>query len=106
MVNVFFSLVVLPEQEIPAHAGSLGALTALKTLDLSFQGLRGTVPANVAALPLLERLSLEYNNLSGSVPDSIGASQSLSNVNLGHNNFTGWLSPFSGKTFLPHTYKI
>ncbi len=80
-------------------AGSLGNLTALKTLDLSFQGLSGEVPSNVAASPVLETLTLMFNNLSGGVPDSVGASQSLVTVDLSFNNLTEWLGPFSGTPF-------
>ena len=82
-------------------AESLGNLTALKTLDLSFQALSGAVPPNLAASPVLQTLSLMYNNLSGGVPDSIGASQSLVTVDLSYNNFTEWLGPFSGKPLCP-----
>ena len=101
-VTTLNHLLCIPEGITPSHVGSLGKLTGLKILDLAFQRLSGTVPANVAASPVLERLSLMYNNLSGSVPDSIGASQSLSTVYLSYNNFTGWLSSFSGKPLPPH----
>jgi len=50
---------------IPA---TLGELTQLRRLDLSFNSLFGSIPSKIAEVPLLEVFDIRNNTLSGSVP--------------------------------------
>ncbi|AQL02280.1 uncharacterized protein LOC100272330 [Zea mays] len=50
---------------IPA---TLGELTQLRRLDLSFNSLFGSIPSKIAEVPLLEVFDVRNNTLSGSVP--------------------------------------
>jgi Leucine-rich repeat (LRR) protein len=53
---------------IPA---SLGALTDLMILDLSYNELSGDVPAALSALQQLETFNVSYNQLSGEIPQDL-----------------------------------
>ena len=61
----------------------------VKTLSLSFNGLRGTLPPSVGNLAALEALDLEGNFLTGIVPSSLGGA-ALLQIGLGiSNSFSG-----------------
>ncbi|XP_021834425.1 probable leucine-rich repeat receptor-like serine/threonine-protein kinase At3g14840 isoform X2 [Prunus avium] len=61
----------------------LGDLTKLKTLDLSFNKLNGTIPSNFDALAYVDNIFLTGNLLTGPVP-----TWTKNNVDLSYNNFT------------------
>ena len=66
---------------IPAELGRLFALT---TLDLSMNALTGDIPAELGLLPNLEELRLSGNSLSGCIPLALKdvATNDLSSLNL------------------------
>ena len=49
---------------------SIGSLTSLKTLDLSFNVLHGEIPRSIVRLQVLAILSLQHNLLTGRLPSS------------------------------------
>ncbi|XP_021814920.1 probable leucine-rich repeat receptor-like serine/threonine-protein kinase At3g14840 isoform X3 [Prunus avium] len=61
----------------------LGDLTKLKTLDLSFNKLNGTIPSNFDALAYVDNIFLTGNLLTGPVP-----TWTKENFDLSYNNFT------------------
>jgi len=48
----------------------MGAMFALKTLNLAHMSLRGTIPNSMGLLSGLTSMQLQYNSLSGAVPTS------------------------------------
>lgn len=64
----------------------IGEMTALKTLDLSFNNLSGQIPDAVQALAKLEYMFLTNNSLSGAIPNQI--LNSKQKFDLSYNNFT------------------
>ncbi len=54
---------------IPAE---MGGLTGLETLDLSDNGLTGSIPSELGNLEALQTLDLSDNGLSGSIPAALG----------------------------------
>ncbi|XP_072972774.1 probable inactive receptor kinase At1g48480 [Typha angustifolia] len=77
--------------EIPA--GTLGNLTALRTLSLRINSLSGPLPADIAALAQLRSLYLQDNLLSGEIPPAIFSLPLLVRLNLARNRFSGGISP-------------
>jgi hypothetical protein len=67
--------------------------TALMTINLSHNGLRGTLPKAVTALAVLRTLNLSHNEIQGPIPPFCQEEESqgscLEVVNLSHNYFTG-----------------
>ncbi|XP_020099071.1 probable inactive receptor kinase At1g48480 [Ananas comosus] len=89
--------------EVPA--GTLGNLTALRTLSLRFNALSGALPGDLAALSELRNLYLQRNRLSGEIPAAIFALPKLVRLNLAGNNFSGEISPaFNNLTRLGTLY--
>ncbi|MEO6189088.1 MAG: hypothetical protein ABIO44_00715, partial [Saprospiraceae bacterium] len=58
-------------------------------LNLSNNGLKGTIPAEIGGLGSLSRLFLFTNNLSGQIPISIGSLTELTELNFEGNFLTG-----------------
>ncbi|KAK4794652.1 hypothetical protein SAY86_012646 [Trapa natans] len=71
---------------IPSYLGEVTA-TTLKTLDLSFNRLTGSVPDSFSNLDALNYLFLTNNSLSGTVSSWI--LNNNQNLDLSYNNFTG-----------------
>ena len=73
----------------------------VKTLSLSFNNLRGALPASLGDLRRLEAFDVEGNHLSGAVPSTLGAlSGSLLQIGIGvSNTFGGDLPPSLCKVF-------
>jgi Leucine-rich repeat (LRR) protein len=58
-------------------------------LDLSGNGLVGTIPSSLGDLTQLNRLLLERNDLSGNIPPGLGMLTKLNVLTLGLNQLTG-----------------
>jgi serine/threonine protein kinase/Leucine-rich repeat (LRR) protein len=58
-------------------------------LDLSSQGLAGTISPAVGNLTFLRLLNLSYNSLQGEIPASIGSLRRLRRLHLRQNTLTG-----------------
>ncbi|KAF2531835.1 hypothetical protein F2Q70_00031329 [Brassica cretica] len=72
---------------------SLGEVRRLRTLDLSYNQLTGTISPSIGYLPELSNLILCHNHLTGSIPPFL--SQSLTRIDLKRNSLTGSISPAS-----------
>lgn len=69
---------------------SLGNLTKLETLNLSYNQLSGSIPSFLFAnLSRLLNLRLNNNQLTGSIPSTIGNLSNLGVLNLNANQLTG-----------------
>ncbi|KAI5057097.1 hypothetical protein GOP47_0027112 [Adiantum capillus-veneris] len=63
---------------------------AVVALDLSGQGLQGSIPPNsITMLHSLTSLNLSNNFLSGELPNDLGNLSNLEALDLSHNQFTG-----------------
>ena len=56
---------------------AIGNLTFLRSLNLSFNGLRGEIPPSVGSLRRLQQLDLGVNMLAGVIPTNISRCTSL-----------------------------
>ena len=86
--------------ELPAGA-ELSALTHLQSLNLSYNQLTGTIPAQWGSLenpsfPILAHLDLSGNRLSGPIPEDLG-NQHLTLLYLHDNQLTGPIPPRWGE---------
>ncbi len=72
---------------------SIGLLTNLRTLSLSFNQLTGPIPSEIGNLGSLLQLNLSNNQLTGEIPDEIFNLTNLNDLLLGQNQFTGSISP-------------
>ena len=70
---------------------ALGQLSALKSLDLSYNTFSGAVPTALGLLTGLERLDLSSNRLSGAVPGELARLPLLRALNVENNRLTGRL---------------
>ncbi|CAK9229105.1 unnamed protein product [Sphagnum troendelagicum] len=65
--------------------GSIGMLTALKSLDLSNNFLTGGIPADFASLTSLSILLLSNNGFNGSLPSDLAGLTQLKTLDISHN---------------------
>ncbi|KAK9129736.1 hypothetical protein Sjap_010223 [Stephania japonica] len=68
---------------------SLGRLSSLETLDLSWNRMTGSIPDSLTDLVSLRVLDISGNMLTGKLPRSIGKLKSLMTLHLYNNNLTG-----------------
>lgn len=76
---------------------ALNTLMSLKTLDMSSNNIRDSIPYQLP--PNLTNLNLANNNLSGNLPYSIAGMTSLNYLNISHNS----LSQSIGDMFANHS---
>ena len=69
----------------------LGNLTALTSLDISYNQLTGSIPTQIGSLTALTSLDLSGNMLTSSVPTVIGAITTLTTLSICGNQLTGAL---------------
>ncbi|XP_020593116.1 probable inactive receptor kinase At1g48480 [Phalaenopsis equestris] len=77
--------------EIPV--GTLGNLTALRSLSLRFNSLSGRLPPDLTGAAELRYLYLQDNRFSSEIPPVLFSLQNLIRLNLAGNGFTGGISP-------------
>ncbi|GLT30052.1 hypothetical protein SLA2020_048750 [Shorea laevis] len=78
------------EGSIPA---SIGNLSQLIDMSLSFNNFNGQIPTSLANLTQLTSLDLSNNQLFGPIPASIGNLSQLSDLSLSSNNLSGQIPP-------------
>ncbi|XP_047059521.1 putative receptor-like protein kinase At3g47110 [Lolium rigidum] len=84
MLNLSFNWL---HGEIPA---SLGSLRRLRTLDLSYNSFSGTLPLNLTSCVGMNTMALGSNKLGGRIPAELGEKlMSLEAISLSNNSFTG-----------------
>ncbi|KAI9070764.1 hypothetical protein K1719_047273 [Acacia pycnantha] len=79
--------------EIPKQ---IGHLRRLMSLDLQTNYLEGEVPLELANCSKLQKIVFTYNNLSGKIPLWFGSLQQLTGLGLGSNQFHGNIPPSLG----------
>ncbi|KAI3848251.1 hypothetical protein MKW92_014436 [Papaver armeniacum] len=77
--------------EIPS---SIGRLTFLSRLDLSWNVLKGSIPNSFSKLKNLQHLDLSANYFTGSISTRLSKFNQLRHLDLSRNSFTGHLSEF------------
>ncbi|XP_042520996.1 phytosulfokine receptor 2 [Macadamia integrifolia] len=89
---------ILPKRGLTGTvSGSLGRLDKLKSLDLSFNFLHGSIPVDLSwNLQQLQVLDFSYNKLSGPIVEALGGLKSIRSVNLSSNSFNGSLIEIGG----------
>ncbi|GJR99719.1 leucine-rich repeat protein [Tanacetum coccineum] len=75
-------------------ADSLGRMTNLRGLSLSFNQLTGQIPESLGRLRLLEELDLSFNQLTGPIPTFIGK---LTKLDLSYNHLNGSIPESIGR---------
>ncbi|KAL3514403.1 hypothetical protein ACH5RR_027120 [Cinchona calisaya] len=68
---------------------SVGQLSGLELLDMSFDSISGEIPQEIGLLEELEVLGLAGNLLSGNIPNSLGNLQKLNKIDLSRNQLFG-----------------
>ncbi|EAZ09034.1 hypothetical protein OsI_31296 [Oryza sativa Indica Group] len=73
--------------------GTVGNLTALRTLSLRSNALSGGIPADIGNCGELRALYLQGNQLAGEVPEGFFSLLLLQRLDLSRNRITGSISP-------------
>uniref|UniRef100_A0A0E0ERY9 Protein kinase domain-containing protein n=1 Tax=Oryza meridionalis TaxID=40149 RepID=A0A0E0ERY9_9ORYZ len=73
--------------------GTVGNLTALRTLSLRSNALSGGIPADIGNCGELRAVYLQGNHLAGEVPEGFFSLLLLQRLDLSHNRITGSISP-------------
>ncbi|RLM85680.1 hypothetical protein C2845_PM04G13480 [Panicum miliaceum] len=73
--------------------GTLGNLTALRTLSLRLNALSGGIPADIGGCAELRYLYLHGNRLEGAIPEGFFGLSLLQRLDLSNNQISGGVSP-------------
>jgi hypothetical protein len=76
---------------------SIGNLTGLQTLDLSYNVITGSIPTTIGKLTNLESFDVYFNYMTGSLPDALINCTSLISLNFDTNSFSGTLPVHFGR---------
>uniref|UniRef100_A0A6B2L230 Leucine-rich repeat-containing N-terminal plant-type domain-containing protein n=1 Tax=Arcella intermedia TaxID=1963864 RepID=A0A6B2L230_9EUKA len=83
-------LLILPKRNVSGSIpSSIGNLTKLQKLDLSFNALVSTIPSSLSTLRDLEQIRFQSNSLTGTIPPSLGLLPKLDTLLLQVNQLTG-----------------
>ena len=74
----------------------IGYLTELQELHLHYNSLYGTIPLEIGELTQLRELSLYQNDFSGTIPPVLGDLTELIELDLSYNDFSGSIPPEIG----------
>ncbi|KAM3300056.1 hypothetical protein ACQJBY_041197 [Aegilops geniculata] len=74
---------------VGALSPTIGNLTFLQTLDLSFNWLHGDIPMSLGRLRRLQRLYLYDNSFSGKLPANLSSCTSMTEMRLDNNKLGG-----------------
>lgn len=85
---------------------ALAELEHLRRLDLSGNGVAGSIPAELSALGNLEALDLSRNELLGLLPPEVGILGRLRLLNLERNQLSGAIPPQVGNLELLHVLNL
>lgn len=77
----------LSNNKITGLPSDLWSLGSLKSLNLSFNQIYGSLPNNIGNFGLLQSFDLSSNNFSGEIPASISSLVSLQDLKLDRNRF-------------------
>lgn len=83
----------LSENNITALPSDLWSLGSLKSLNLSYNRISGSLPSNIGNFGLLEVFDLSNNNFSGEIPAAISSLVSLRVLKLDGNMFQWSIPP-------------
>ncbi|KAE9608035.1 putative protein kinase RLK-Pelle-LRR-XII-1 family [Lupinus albus] len=75
---------------------SIGNLTFLTRLNLLSNSFYGEFPQEVGRLLRLQRLNIDYNNFGGRIPSNLSRCTELTGLSAGANNFTGTIPTWIG----------
>ncbi|CAM0948550.1 unnamed protein product [Alopecurus aequalis] len=86
LIKIYNSLqLVIKGQELNYTSG----LVYMVVLDLSYNGLVGEIPNEIASLVGLVNLNISHNQFSGRIPDKIGLLRALESLDLSFNELSG-----------------
>jgi Leucine-rich repeat (LRR) protein len=68
---------------------TIGNMTALNSLDMSYNHLKDSIPYSIGNLTALNTLNLDNNQLSGAIPSSLGNFPNLNTLDVSYNQLTG-----------------
>lgn len=77
----------LSNNKITALSSDFWSLGSLKTLNLSYNQISGSLPDNVGNFGLVENFDISFNNFSGELPAAISSLVNLQVLKLNHNGF-------------------
>ncbi len=75
----------------------VGQFTELRSLGLGANGLRGGIPSEIGGLDNLETLNLVLNGLTGEIPAELSNLSMLNRLSLGGNRLSGLIPPELGR---------
>ncbi|KAJ0873549.1 putative non-specific serine/threonine protein kinase [Helianthus annuus] len=87
----------------PLLKPQIGKLVKLKSLDLSYNFINGSIPNSFSDLRSLTSLNLAHNNLTGQIP-VLGWSTDLAVFNVSYNNLSGRVPDQLSSKFDPSVF--